>query len=186
MELQTTVFEKEEIIKELNKAKEEIIELCSSIEEKPFFENYIEGKWSMAENLEHLNISAKGAIKALGTNKILLRAFGTSNGTSRSSNDLLAEYKAVLSKGLIGPARFDPKVEKYNNQNEIIAVWKSVMERVAERMDKWSVKDLDKYCVKHPALGKITIRELLLFTIFHTRHHYLTIQGLFDLSLAKK
>jgi hypothetical protein len=30
--------------------------------------------------------------------------------------------------------------------------------------------------VPHPSLGKITMRELLLFTIYHTEHHLKVIE----------
>ena len=36
---------------------------------------------------------------------------------------------------------------------------------------RWSEKKLDRYQAPHPALGKLTIREMLYFTIFHNVHH---------------
>ena len=32
-------------------------------------------------------------------------------------------------------------------------------------------EDLDRYLAPHPLLGKITLRELAYFTIYHTHHH---------------
>ena len=31
--------------------------------------------------------------------------------------------------------------------------------------------DLDKYVLPHPLLGKVTLREMLYFTIHHNEHH---------------
>ena len=41
---------------------------------------------------------------------------------------------------------------------------------------KWDDKQLDKYLAPHPLLGKITLRELSYFTIYHTEHHLLIIK----------
>ena len=37
---------------------------------------------------------------------------------------------------------------------------------------KFSVSDLDTYLLPHPLLGKMTIREISLWTAYHTEHHY--------------
>jgi len=36
---------------------------------------------------------------------------------------------------------------------------------------KWKEPQLDQYIAPHPLLGKITLRELCYFTIYHTKHH---------------
>lgn len=39
--------------------------------------------------------------------------------------------------------------------------------------------ELDKYILPHPLLGKLTIREMMYFTIYHVEHHKkLTERGL--------
>lgn len=35
----------------------------------------------------------------------------------------------------------------------------------------WSDPQLDQYLAPHPLLGKLTLRELGYFTIYHTEHH---------------
>jgi hypothetical protein len=40
-------------------------------------------------------------------------------------------------------------------------------------MDKFSEAQLDEYVLPHPILGKLTIREMLYFTIYHATHHHL-------------
>ena len=44
-------------------------------------------------------------------------------------------------------------------------------EKYTERLGNWSEKDLDKYKLPHPLLGKLTVREMLFFTIYHNEHH---------------
>ncbi|NBX80802.1 MAG: DinB family protein, partial [Flavobacteriales bacterium] len=37
--------------------------------------------------------------------------------------------------------------------------------------DNFTEDDLDKYVLPHPLLGKLTLREMLCFTIYHVKHH---------------
>ena len=43
--------------------------------------------------------------------------------------------------------------------------------KLVSTIGKWSDSDLDKYLLPHPLLGKMTIRELLLWTTYHNYHH---------------
>ena len=44
----------------------------------------------------------------------------------------------------------------------------------------WRDTDLDKYFLPHPLLGKLTIREMLFFTLYHDRHHVNNVRKLLD------
>jgi len=37
--------------------------------------------------------------------------------------------------------------------------------------NKWKEADMSVYIMPHPALGKLTINEFIIFTTFHTYHH---------------
>ena len=39
------------------------------------------------------------------------------------------------------------------------------------RADSFSEKQLDTFILPHPLLGKLTLREMLYFTIYHAEHH---------------
>jgi hypothetical protein len=50
--------------------------------------------------------------------------------------------------------------------------WNKVTTRhIAAIQKNRTEDDLDNYLVKHPLLGRITLRELCYFTIYHTQHH---------------
>ena len=51
---------------------------------------------------------------------------------------------------------------------------------------KWKDPQLDQYIAPHPLLGKITLRELGYFTIYHTYHHLETIQKMTAVSGVNK
>jgi hypothetical protein len=37
--------------------------------------------------------------------------------------------------------------------------------------EPWREEDLDRYRLPHPVLGLVTVREMLMFTLFHFDHH---------------
>ena len=42
---------------------------------------------------------------------------------------------------------------------------------VDRAIGKWSEEKLDALQLPHPLLGNLTVREMLLFTLYHQRHH---------------
>ena len=54
----------------------------------------------------------------------------------------------------------------------MLHVFSGAMNRLAVIIyKKWKDAQLDQYIAPHPLLGKITVRELCYFTIYHTQHH---------------
>ena len=41
---------------------------------------------------------------------------------------------------------------------------------------KISEKNLDSLVIPHPLMGKMTIREIIMWTVYHTEHHTKTLQ----------
>jgi hypothetical protein len=38
-------------------------------------------------------------------------------------------------------------------------------------MGGWSERQLDRIRLPHPVLGKLSVREMLFFTLYHNQHH---------------
>ena len=178
MELKTDISRKGEIKNELIAATNEIANICNEVNDAKFYENIISDKWSIAENLDHLSISSKATVKALGLSKPMLESFGSLQRPCMTSDELLSTYKSILAKSAVAPSKFFSAKESLGSKAEMLTAWQSIMDRLVARMEYWSEEDLDKYCIYHPAIGNITIRELLFFTVFHTRHHYNAIERL--------
>jgi hypothetical protein len=43
---------------------------------------------------------------------------------------------------------------------------------LARALEHWTEMDLDRCRLPHPLLGKITVREMLFFTLYHYEHHW--------------
>jgi hypothetical protein len=76
--------------------------------------------------------------------------------------------------------RFVPKpVEIKYGKQRLMDNWNRATAKFINTLNKnRSEKELDQYLVKHPLLGRITLRELGYFTIFHTEHHLQSIQNI--------
>ena len=161
------------IVTELQNVNHLFSETCYGINEKLFFEKP-GGKWSVAENIRHLILSTGTTLLAFNLPKVLVRWIGgKSNRASRSFDELLARYNKKLDEGGKASSRYVPKpLSVRSGKSGILDKWNKVTSKLIHALNsKNTEEDLDKYIVTHPLLGRITLRELCYFTIFHTRHH---------------
>ena len=137
--------------------------------------------WSVAENVQHLTISTNTTTLAYRLPRFLVRWIGgTPNRNSSSFEELKEKYYQRLSNGGVATGRYIPKQIKpnYGKEKLLINWYKAAFSFTNALSKNRTEKDLDAYLVKHPLLGRITLRELCYFTIFHTEHHLLAINKL--------
>ncbi len=164
---------KEEIIKQLLSAKEDFIGFCNDIDKDLFFFQPVE-KWSVAQNVKHLILSANTTKLAFSLPKFIGRIYvGKPNRPSRNYDDLVINYKLKLKEGGRASGIYIPKVVSPQTGKEtLLTSFSKSMENLISGIDKkWGDQQLDKFLAPHPLLGKITLRELCYFTIYHTYHH---------------
>lgn len=153
---------------------------CNTIDEAVMFRKPDE-KWSVAENIKHLIISTNMTSLAYALPKFVVKWIaGTPNRSSRSYEELKAKYYKKLSEGGRASARFVPKpIEIKYGKEKLMDEWnRSTTKYMHSLVKNRTEADLDNYLARHPLLGRITLRELCCFTIFHTEHHLNTIQTL--------
>ncbi len=57
-------------------------------------------------------------------------------------------------------------------RSRVLSGWSRAGEALVAKTRGWNEASLDKYRMPpHPLLGKLTVREMLLFTLYHDRHH---------------
>jgi len=158
------------LAQEMKMAYDEVSTFIEKLDEASFRKG-LEGKWSSAGQLEHLILSSKGVASALKMSKFKLMLFGKSKKGSMTYDELFKIYKTTLNTGVKAPPGFVPAKSQKPSKEELLGNWKMIGEKLVERIPSWTEKDLDTYRLPHPAIGKITVREMLYFTIFHSRHH---------------
>jgi DinB superfamily len=135
-----------------------------------------DNKWSIAENCKHLSLSVKPLNMAFSMPNFALLFFGNLNRPARNYEEMKDKYYQKLAEGAVATPQFVPeKISVENNKIELIDELKKINDSFLKKVDDFTEEDLDKYLIPHPVLGKLTIREMLYFTICHTLHHHKAI-----------
>ena len=139
-------------------------------------------RWSPAEHTRHLEKSARALVPALRLPQlVLLLRFGPSGRRSSTFADLVERYRGRLAAG--GRAgRFAPSPKPIpedveRGRDEIVARWRTVGDGLRSSISRWSESALDRCRLPHPLLGKLTVREMLLFMLYHDAHHLRLVAG---------
>ncbi|HMK03327.1 MAG TPA: DinB family protein [Ferruginibacter sp.] len=164
---------KNEIITATEQIFSRFSQTCSSMDDALLFQKPRD-KWSVAENIQHLVISTSTSTLAYSLPKFLVKWIGGKpNRNSKTYDELKEKYYKKLSEGGQTSGRFVPRpIEIKYGRKKLLDNWQRATIKYLHALSaKRSEKDLDSYLVKHPLLGRITLRELCYFTIFHTEHH---------------
>lgn len=164
---------KTEIITAAEKSFAQFSDACNNIDEALLFKKP-DAKWSVAENMQHLIISTNMTTLAYRLPKFIVRLIaGKPNRASRGYEELKARYYQKLADGGQASGRFVPKPIpiKYGKE-KLVSNWQQATAGFIKALTNNRTEDnLDNYLARHPLLGRITLRELCYFTIFHTEHH---------------
>ena len=172
----TTVNTKTELISTLQDSNRRVTEWFSKIPADTFFTR--QGVvWSASDNLDHLIKAHKPITKSLKVPKITLQAmFGKPEKSSMAYEELCQIYRDEIAKGAQASGRFLPNQENpaeraQEKKKELLDQWLKASTELAAVAEKWDEGDLNQYQIPHPILGKLTIREMLYFTIYHNLRH---------------
>lgn len=164
------------IIGELETAFQQVAVQIQSLPDTTYLTRADDDKWSPAENLEHLLLSTYPVIGAMGKGPEFFNQFGEpQHAEIEDYAGLKAYYGQVLQTGIKAPAKFVPEFTKVYQKAEHLAQWEAVGVQLREGCQSWSEKDLDQKAIPHPAMGLISVRQMLYFTILHTYHHLETL-----------
>jgi hypothetical protein len=96
---------------------------------------------------------------------------GKSNREGRSYDELIERYQAKLANGSKASGAFIPNKVDLKKGQKLKEKLKNEVLNLCLSIEKISEEDLDYYVLPHPILGKLTLREMLYFTIYHVKHH---------------
>jgi hypothetical protein len=125
--------------------------------------------WSPAGHVRHLAKSVRAVARGMALPAVVLLPFGLARGGSRTFEEVRRAYGETLAAG--GQAgRFAPG-PTHEERGAIVSGWRSANRQLSGALADWSEKALDRYRLPHPLLGKLTVREMLFFTVHHNAHH---------------
>ncbi len=143
-----------------------------------------ESSWSAESYLKHLLLSIKPLAKAIQfPAEHLQTMFGLSDRPSRTYAEVITAYQKRLDEGIraedfapVTPAvyRFPDGVTSHHDY--LLQSWSESNAKLVKGVEARSEAELDNLQMPHPAIGTITLREILFFTIFHNGLHWRDIQ----------
>ncbi|MFC2176214.1 DinB family protein [Bacteroidota bacterium] len=162
---------KEAIIEELNKETNRLMVWFTNIDAAKI-ESGPEGAWTAGQHLLHLIKSTKPLAVGLGYPKVILRLrFGTTKNGSGTSEELIKRYQNALNNGGVASGEYIPRAVMAAEKQLLMSRFKMEVDKLMTNLKKWPEVCLDTIVVPHPLIGKITLREMLYFTIYHISHH---------------
>jgi hypothetical protein len=162
---------KSEIISLLTEKHGQFLTAFPPLSEKEFTTS-INGKWSPAQQLDHIIRSVDPVVLAFSLPQFIPRIlFGKANRPSCTYEVLIEKYHAKLAAGGKASGRFIPKAVPFQIREEAIARLNGLIQQLISVVENKKEEQLDTYILPHPLLGKLTFREMLYFTAYHAEHH---------------
>jgi hypothetical protein len=171
------IQQKSEIKAGLESSFQKMVQFIESLD-KHGFEDNPNGKWSAGQQLEHLIKSVKPLNQVFLLPKFIFpMIFGKMKRTGRTYEELLDKYHEKLKKGGQASSPFVPVVIKFEERTQKLTQFKNHLSKLIRHLDSMSDRQLDTLILPHPLLGKVSLREMMFFTIFHTEHHLNLLQA---------
>jgi len=169
----------EEIKNKLQENHKQFAELILSLNDHDFLFT-ANNKWTAGQQLDHIYRSVAALKQALVLPKFVIRLIiGKANRPSRDYASLVAKYKLKLEAGGRAGSRFVPSTVGPGDKNKLKDKLLKAVNGLCKSIDRYDEQQLDHYILPHPLLGKLTLREMLYFTIYHAEHHQqLTLRNL--------
>jgi uncharacterized damage-inducible protein DinB len=172
----TKITNKAELIHTLEDSNRRVIAWFTEFPTAGFFTRQAD-VWSASDNVDHLIKAHKPVAQALKLPKLTLRAmFGTPEKASMTYEELCQVYREAIAKGARASGRYLPNQDTPDTNAE--AKKKALLEQFSKASTslvsvagRWEESELDRYLLPHPFIGKLTIREILFFTIYHNLRH---------------
>lgn len=172
----TEINTKSELIIALNDSNRRAENWFSTMPVNDFFTRHGD-VWSPADNVDHMIKAVKPVAKALKLPKFTLQAmFGKSDNPSMTYEELCQIYREAIANGAQASGRYLPNqespVEDANvKKKALLDQWSKANAELLSIVEKWDETELDQYLLPHPLIGKLTIREMIFFTIYHNLRH---------------
>jgi hypothetical protein len=132
------------------------------------------GKWTTAQQALHLLQSIKPLNDAMSMPKFLLRyKFGKTNRDVRAYATIVNRYKERLNdaKGQTFKGSRNMKSPTLNDKAYILNRIEVENKKLQHKVKTWKDKDLDAIVLPHPLMGKMPVREIVMWTSYHVEHH---------------
>lgn len=139
-----------------------------------------EGKWTTSQQALHLLQSIKPLNKALSMPKFLLKyKFGKANREVRDYETVCKRYEERLidAKGKTYKGSQNMSVPKLKEKPYLLNRLQIEQKKLQAKTQRWKDTDLDTLIIPHPLMGKMPVREIIMWSAYHVEHHIISLQN---------
>lgn len=166
-------MEKDEIVNLLEEKHQELLDWLN-YQPKENWEKGPDNKWTTAQQVLHLVNSLQLLNNALSYPRFFLKyKFGVCNRPTRDNNTIVERYQQKLKENQDKAANFNKKLKKplQKNRERLLNRLQIQNKKLQYKVKRISNLNLDTLVIPHPLMGKMTIREIVMWTAHHTAHH---------------
>ena len=164
-----------DLIEEKNQA---LINWISQQDDEKWLEGP-QGKWTTGQHALHLLQSIKPLNDALSMPKFILRyKFGKSNREVRDYQTVINRYEERLKNAqgkTYGPSK-NMKTPPITEKQYLLDRLQVESKKLQYKTRKLSDQNLDSLILPHPLMGKMPVREIIMWTAHHIEHHTNTLK----------
>lgn len=170
------MYNKAELIQALEKSFDDFAAFIVPLSPEQY-ENTPSGKWSAQQQLDHLTRAVRPINFAMRLPKFLPRLlFGKPKRVGYTYDEVVQKYRSKLQAGAKASGPYIPSSSKSEKRGRALQLFEQQKYGLLRIVEKWTENDLDTCSLPHPIIGKITMREMLFFTIYHIQHHLKDLQ----------
>ncbi len=169
---------KEDIVSKLEESHQNLLSWLDDPNNLDKWETGPEGKWTTGQQALHLLQSIKPLNDALSMPKFILRyKFGKANRDVRDFNTVVDRYQERLkhAQGKTYKGSRNMKIPSEKEKQYILNRLQIENKKLQTKTMRWKDKDLDNYILPHPLMGKMPVREIIMWTAHHVNHHTKTL-----------
>lgn len=142
-----------------------------------------EGKWTTGQHVLHLLQSITPLNNALSLPKFFVRyKFGKANRPVRDYDAIIKRYKERLaeSQGKTFKGSQNMKVPNLTDKHYLINRIQTESKKLQYKTKKISNTNLDSLVLPHPLMGKMPVREIIMWSAYHVEHHLETLKNNYE------
>ena len=165
---------KAEILAALESNQDAIVTYFSAQAEAVLFTGDPE-RWGPAHHLQHLAQTSQAIGRGLRKSELPLHPSGHSRGYGELIGAATAALQAAPRETLLERGR-TVIVSPNTSRPELVETYRAASADLRAAAAVWRDDELDRRALPHPYLGALTVREMLLFCVFHERHHLRSVR----------
>lgn len=166
-------MEKEAILNLLEEKHQELLDWLNN-QPKENWGKGPDNKWTTGQQVLHVVNSLQLLNNVLSYPRFFLKyKFGVCNRPTRGYDTIVEKYEQKLKANQDKAAIFNKKLKKplQKNRERLINRLQIQNKKLQYKFKRISNLNLDTLVIPHPLMGKMTIREIVMWAAHHTEHH---------------